>query len=124
MNAANPQKFNRDSNQGGDIGKSGANLSVPPSENNNRSSSKMMNSSFKRKRAGNSSSMLVPSVDAVALKRNIGFIIDEQVKTIRKKIALKFELSEAAAEKELNLLENRNALHAALCSLFELPHRE
>lgn len=68
--------------------------------------------------------MLMPSVDAVALKRNIGFVIDEQVKTIRKKIALKFELSEAAAEKELNLLENRNALHAALCSLFELPHRE
>ena len=125
MNAANGfQKFNWDSNQGGDIGKSGANLSVPPSENNNRSPSKMMNSSPKRKRAGNSSSMLVPSVDAVALKRNIGFTIDEQVKTIRKKIALKFELSEAAAEKELNLLENRNALHAALCSLFELPHRE
>ena len=125
MNAANGfQKFNWDSNQGGDIGKSGANLSVPPSENNNRSSSKMMNSSPKRKRAGNSSSMLVPSVDAVALKRNIGFIIDEQVKTIRKKIALKFVHSEAAAEKELNLLENRNALHAALCTLFELPHRE
>ena len=125
MNAVNRfQKFNWDSNQGGDIGKSGANLSVPPSENNNRSSSKMMNSSPKRKRDGNSSSMLVPSVDAVALKRNIGFVIDEQMKTIRKKIALKFALSEAAVEKEFNLLENRNALHAALCSLFELKHRE
>ena len=125
MNAANCfQKFNWDSNQGGDIGKSGANLSVPPSEDNNRSSSKMMNSRPKRKRAGNSSSMLAPSVNAVALKRDIGFIIDEQVKTIRKKIALKFELSEAAAEKDLNLVENRNALLAALCSLFELSHRE
>ena len=107
---------------GGGAGMSGADFAVPPS----RSSQKMNNSSSKKKEEGSrkgadhSSSILMPSVNATAFKKRIRVVVDELMKKIRKKIALKLALSEAGIEKELNLLESGSELHASLCSFFEL----
>ena len=107
---------------GGGAGMSGADFAVPPS----RSSQKMNNSSSKKKEEGSrkgadhSSSILMPSVNATAFKKRIRVEVDELMKKIRKKIALKLALSEAGIEKELNLLESGSELHASLCSFFEL----
>ena len=64
-----------------------------------------------------SSSVFMTSVNTAAFKKHIGVIIEEHVKKVRKKIALKLELSESAIEKELKLLEDGKELHAAFCSL-------
>merc|ERR1719263_2425259 len=107
---------------GGGAGMSGADFAVPPS----RSSQKMNNSSSKKKEEGSregvdhSSSILMPSVNVTAFKKRIRVAVDELMKKIRKKIALKLALSEAGIEKELNLLESGSELHASLCSFFEL----
>ena len=107
---------------GGGAGMSGADFAVPPS----RSSQKMNKSSSKKKEEGSrkgadhSSSILMPSVNATAFKKRIRVVVDELMKKIRKKIALKLALSEAGIEKELNLLESGSELHASLCSFFEL----
>ena len=97
-----------------------AGFSAPPS--NIFSSKKMNNSSSTKKsaRGGDrdmSSSVFMTSVNTAAFKKHIGVIIEEHVKKVRKKIALKLELSEAAIEKELKLLEDGKELHAAFCSL-------
>ena len=107
---------------GGGAGMSGADFAVPPS----RSSQKMNNSSSNKKEEGSrkgadhSSSILMPSVNATAFKKRIRVVVDELMKKIRKKIALKLALSEAGIEKELNLLESGSELHSSLCSFFEL----
>ena len=107
---------------GGGAGMSGTDFAVPPS----RSSQKMNNSSSKKKEEGSrkgadhSSSILMPSVNATAFKKRIRVVVDELMKKIRKKIALKLALSEAGIEKELNLLESGSELHSSLCSFFEL----
>ena len=97
-----------------------AGFSAPPP--NIFSSKKMNNSSSTKKsaRGGDrdmSSSVFMTSVNTAAFKKHIGVIIEEHVKKVRKKIALKLELSEAAIEKELKLLEDGKELHAAFCSL-------
>ncbi len=97
-----------------------AGFSAPPS--NIFSSKKMNNSSSTKKsaRGGDrdmSSSVFMTSVNSAAFKKHVGVIIEEHVKKVRKKIALKLELSEAAIEKELKLLEDGKELHAAFCSL-------
>ncbi|CAL6438417.1 unnamed protein product [Bathycoccus prasinos] len=107
---------------GGGAGMSGIDFAVPPS----RSSQKMNNSSSNKKEEGSrkgadhSSSILMPSVNATAFKKRIRVVVDELMKKIRKKIALKLALSEAGIEKELNLLESGSELHSSLCSFFEL----
>ncbi|CAL6433932.1 unnamed protein product [Bathycoccus prasinos] len=107
---------------GGGAGMSGTDFAVPPS----RSSQKMNNSSSNKKEEGSrkgadhSSSILMPSVNATAFKKRIRVVVDELMKKIRKKIALKLALSEAGIEKELNLLESGSELHSSLCSFFEL----
>ncbi|CAL6425093.1 unnamed protein product [Bathycoccus prasinos] len=107
---------------GGGAGMSGTDFAVPPS----RSSQKMNNSSSNKKEEGSrkgadhSSSILMPSVNATAFKKRIRVMVDELMKKIRKKIALKLALSEAGIEKELNLLESGSELHSSLCSFFEL----
>ena len=55
-----------------------------------------------------------------SFKKRIRVVVDELMKKIRNKIALKLALSEAGIEKELNLLESGSELHASLCSFFEL----
>ena len=97
-----------------------AGFSAPPP--NIFSSKKMNNSSSTKKsaRGGDrdmSSSVFMTSVNTAAFKKHIGVIFEEHVKKVRKKIALKLELSEAAIEKELKLLEDGKELHAAFCSL-------
>ena len=97
-----------------------AGFSAPPP---NISSSKKMNNSSSTKKSARggdrdmSSSVFMTSVNTAAFKKHIGVIIEEHVKKVRKKIALKLELSEAAIEKELKLLEDGKELHAAFCSL-------
>ena len=97
-----------------------AGFSAPPP---NIFSSKNMNNSSSTKKSARggdrdmSSSVFMTSVNTAAFKKHIGVIIEEHVKKVRKKIALKLELSEAAIEKELKLLEDGKELHAAFCSL-------
>ena len=97
-----------------------AGFSAPPP---NISSSKKMNNSSSTKKSARggdrdmSSSVFMTSVNSAAFKKHVGVIIEEHVKKVRKKIALKLELSEAAIEKELKLLEDGKELHAAFCSL-------
>ena len=97
-----------------------AGFSAPPP---NIFSSKKMNNSPSTKKSARggdrdmSSSVFMTSVNSAAFKKHVGVIIEEHVKKVRKKIALKLELSEAAIEKELKLLEDGKELHAAFCSL-------
>ena len=96
-----------------------AGFSAPPP---NISSSKKMNNSSSTKKSARggdrdmSSSVFMTSVNSAAFKKHAGVIIEEHVKKVRKKIALKLEF-EAAIEKELKLLEDGKELHAAFCSL-------